>query len=73
MKASIPIVVKLKEQIKVLKKEKAQFESIKQVYKKAYEELNCYFDSISDEEQPKVAKKLDKIFKNNGSLKNERT
>lgn len=56
MKASIPIVLKLKEQIKVLKKEKAQ-------YKKAYEELSCYFDSISDEEQPKVAKKLEKIFK----------
>jgi hypothetical protein len=32
-------------------------------YKKAYAELSCYFDSISDEEQPKVAKRLKKIFK----------
>lgn len=30
---------------------------------KAYEELSCYFDSISDEEQPKVAKRLERIFK----------
>lgn len=30
-------------------------------YKKAYEILNCYFDSISDEEQPKVARRLDKL------------
>lgn len=33
------------------------------MYKKAYQELSCYFDSISDEEQPKVAKRLEKIFK----------
>ena len=32
-------------------------------YKKAYEILNCYFDSISDEEQEKVAKQLERIFK----------
>lgn len=30
-------------------------------YKKAYEILSCYFDSISDEEQPKVAKRLGKL------------
>ena len=45
----------LKEEIKTLKKEL-------KMYKKAYEELNCYFDSISDEEQPKVSKRLNKIF-----------
>lgn len=45
----------LKEEIKTLKKEL-------KMYKKAYEELNCYFDSISDEEQGKVAKRLNKIF-----------
>lgn len=52
-----PIVVKLKEKIKILKKEKAQYE-------KAFEELICYFDSISDEEQPKISKRLERIFKN---------
>ena len=30
-------------------------------YKKAYDILICYFDSISDEEQPKVHKKLEKL------------
>ena len=39
------------------------------MYKKAYEELNCYFDSISDEEQDKVAKRLNKIFKISNKLK----
>ena len=34
----------------------------KSILDKAYEELNCYFDSISDEEQDKVAKRLNKIF-----------
>lgn len=48
--------LKLKGQIKILKKERSQ-------YKKAYNELNCYFDSISDEEQSKVAKRLEQIFK----------
>ena len=43
-------------QIKQLQKERS-------VYKKAYEELSCYFDSISDEEQPKVGKRLEKLFK----------
>lgn len=49
-------ITKLKEQIKLLRKERNQ-------YKKAYEETICYFDSISDEEQPKLSKKLDRIFK----------
>lgn len=49
-------ILKLKETIKTLKKERNQ-------YMKAYEELSCYFDSISDEEQPKVAKRLERIFK----------
>ena len=31
-------------------------------YKKAYNVLICYFDSISDEEQIKVERKLKKIF-----------
>ena len=48
-------ILKLKERIKILQKEKNQ-------YKKAYEELSCYFDSISDEEQPKVAKRLERIL-----------
>ena len=56
MKTSIEITNKLKEEIKILKREKNQ-------YKKAYHELSCYFDSISDEEQSKVAKRLDRIFK----------
>lgn len=46
---------KLKEQIIILKKEL-------QKYKKAYYVLSPYFDSISDEEQDKVAKRLNKIF-----------
>ena len=37
----------------------AQKEMMK--YKKAFDILNCYFDSISDEEQPKVAKQLAKL------------
>ena len=30
-------------------------------YKRAYEEVMCYFDSISDEEQPKLLKRLTEI------------
>ena len=47
---------KLKEQNKGLKKELSK-------YKRAYHELSCYFDSISDEEQEKVGKRLNRIFK----------
>jgi hypothetical protein len=32
-------------------------------YKKAYQILECYFDSIADDEQEIVAKKLKTIFK----------
>ena len=46
--------VKKQEEIESLKKEVKR-------YKKAYEILICYFDSISDEEQPKVNKKLAKL------------
>jgi hypothetical protein len=49
-------IVKLKKNNKLLKKER-------NMYKKAYHELECYFDSISDEEQEKVAKRLERIFK----------
>lgn len=30
-------------------------------YKKGFEELLCYFDSISDEEQPKITKRLEDL------------
>ena len=30
-------------------------------YKKGFEELMCYFDSISDEEKPKLNKRLNKL------------
>lgn len=30
-------------------------------YKKGFEELMCYFDSISDEEKPKISKRLEKL------------
>jgi hypothetical protein len=49
-------IIKLRETNKLLKKER-------DMYKKAYSELECYFDSISDEEQIIVAKKLERIFK----------
>jgi len=45
----------MKDEIKNLK------EQLK-LWKKAYYELDCYFDSISDEEKPKVWKRLQKIF-----------
>lgn len=50
------IILKQKKKIKELSTEL-------KAYKKAYAELYCYFDSISDEEQAKVAKRLEKIFK----------
>lgn len=34
----------------------------KKAYKKAYYELHCYFDSISEEEQDKVYSRLKLIF-----------
>ena len=45
---------KLKEQIKVLKKELKR-------YQKGYNILSCYFDSISDEEQITVNKQLTRL------------
>ena len=48
-------ILALKERLKQQKKETTK-------YKKAYTEVMCYFDSISDEEQPKLAKRLDKIL-----------
>lgn len=48
---------------KYVKKQKEKLIKERDMYKKAYQELSCYFDSISDEEQPKVAKRLEKIFK----------
>lgn len=45
----------MKDEIKNLK------EQLK-LWKKAYYELDYYFDSISDEEKPKVWKRLQKIF-----------
>ena len=49
---------------KYVEKQKEKLIKERDMYKQAYEELSCYFDSISDEEQPKVAKRLKKIFKN---------
>lgn len=43
-----------KQKIKALKKELKK-------YRKGYHILGCYFDSISDEEQPKAIRKLSKI------------
>jgi len=37
----------------------AQKEMMK--YKKAFDILNCYYDSISDEERPKIHKKLTRL------------
>jgi predicted RNase H-like nuclease (RuvC/YqgF family) len=54
------LLVKVNE--KLLSQNKQLSSDLKK-YKKGYAELECYFDSISDEEQPKVAKRLEKIFK----------
>jgi predicted RNase H-like nuclease (RuvC/YqgF family) len=44
-------------QQKEIKKLQAELDK----FKKAYKILVCYFDSISDEEQPKINKKLEKL------------
>jgi hypothetical protein len=49
-------IIKLRETNKLLKKER-------DMYKKAYYELECYLDSISDEQQIILVKKLERIFK----------
>lgn len=46
--------VKKQEEIENLKKELSK-------YQKGFNEVMCYFDSISDEEQPKLLKRLTKI------------
>ena len=48
-------ILALKEELKQQKKETTK-------YKKAYDEVMTYFDSISTEEQPKLLKRLDKIL-----------
>ena len=48
-------ILALKEELKQQKKDTVK-------YKKAYHEVMCYFDSISDEEKPKLLKRLDKIL-----------
>ena len=48
-------ILALKEELKQQKKETTK-------YKKAYNEVMTYFDSISIEEQPKLLKRLDKIL-----------
>jgi NAD-dependent DNA ligase len=45
------------------KKENSNLKKQLKYWKAAYYEMDCYFDSISDEEKPKVAKRLEKIFK----------
>jgi hypothetical protein len=60
------------EQAQKFKKLKAENKQLKlhvNGYRKAYEEFNCYFDSISDEEQSKLAKRLENIFKKAKLLK----
>lgn len=54
LKKGTPLAEKNKTLIKDLKKEVKR-------YKKAYQILISYFDSISEEEQDKVAKKLEKL------------
>ena len=48
-------ILTLKERLKQQRKDTAK-------YKKAYYEVMQYFDSISDEEKPKLARRLDKIL-----------
>ena len=48
-------ILALREELKQQKRETAK-------YKKAYYEVMQYFDSISDEEKIKLAKRLDKIL-----------
>jgi hypothetical protein len=43
-------------------KEFKKMRNERNAYKLAYYELDCYFDSISDEEQIKVGIRIEKIF-----------
>lgn len=45
----------MKDEIKNLKKQL-------KLWKECFYEMDCYFDSISDEEKPKLLKRLNKIF-----------
>lgn len=44
------------------KKENRELKRQLKYWKSAYYEVDSYFDSISEEEQPKLAKRLEKIF-----------
>lgn len=58
---------------KYVEKQKEKLMKERDIYKKAYEELYCYFNSTSDEEQIKIAKRLKIILKklNNESKTNK--
>jgi len=58
MKVSLKIVENLRVKNKLLAKELKQ-------YKRGYGEMICYFDSIDEDEQIKLSKRLDRIFKIN--------
>jgi len=49
--------------MKNYKTENANLKKLINYWTAAYYEMDCYFDSISDEEKPKVAKRLERIFK----------
>ncbi|HMT01847.1 MAG TPA: hypothetical protein PKD00_00815 [Burkholderiales bacterium] len=53
----------LKEKIKVLSAEKRLLEINLKAYKEAYNEIAGYYDSIDEEQQEILSKKLNKIFK----------
>ena len=48
--------------MKDYKKEISNLKKQLKYWKEAYYEVDCYFDSIYDEEKPKLAKRLEKIF-----------
>jgi len=48
--------------MKNYKTENVNLRKLINYWKAAYYEMDCYFDSISDEEQPKLTKRLSKIF-----------
>ena len=48
--------------MKDYKKENNNLKKQLKYWKEAFYEVDCYFDSIADEEKPKLVKKLDKLF-----------
>jgi len=44
------------------KKENSNLRKQLKYWKEAFNEIDCYFDSISEEEKPKLAKRLEKLF-----------